>query len=143
MDTLKDNFNIIKIISESRDSKVFLAQKKDTNDFYLIKSLKDRKDSFENIIDRKILFRKEINISSSLDHPNIVKLADTYIDGETYYLIYPYREGKTLSIVFQEGVIFSAQDSLNLILQLLNALEYIHLKGLWLLIDRRRGFEIP
>lgn len=130
MELITNKFDIIKLISESQDSEVFHAQKKDTNDFFLIKSLKEQKDTSANIIDRNILFRKEINITSSLDHPNIVKLADTYFDGKTYYLIYPYREGKTLSNIFKDGQNFSTQDSLNLISQLLDALEYIHLKGI-------------
>ena len=130
MESIKNKFDIINLISDSQDSQVFHAQRKDTNDFFLIKSLKKQKDTSKNIIDRNILFRKEINITSSLDHPNIVKLADTYFDGKTYYIIYPYREGKTLSNIFKDGQNFSTRDSLNLILQLLDALEYIHLKGI-------------
>ena len=130
MVSIKNKFDIINLISDSQDSEVSLAQKKDTSDYFLIKSLKKQKDTSKNIIDRNILFRREINIISSLDHPNIVKLADTYFDGKTYYIIYPYRKGKTLSNIFQEGYSFSTQDSLNLTLQLLGALEYIHLKGI-------------
>ena len=80
MKPINKNFNILSLISDSQDSQVFHAQKNETNEYFLIKSLKEQKDTSKNIIDRNILFRKEINIISSLNHPNIAKLADTYFE---------------------------------------------------------------
>ncbi len=130
MESIKMKYNLLELISQSQDSRVYLARKKDSRDYFLVKSLKERKDTAANIIDRKILFRKEINIVSSLDHPNIVKIVDTHFDGRTYTLIHPYRKGSTLAHIFRESASFSPPDSLYLIIQLLDALDYVHLRGI-------------
>jgi len=130
METLKSKFDILDTISDTKYNTVTLIRKKETEDYFLLKSFKEREGSSKKQIDRKILFRKEINILSSFDHPNIVKLADTYFDGKKYYLFFPHRPGKTLQALLQEGMPFTCSDSLNLVIQLLNALEYVHLRGI-------------
>ena len=56
MESITNKFDIINLISDSQDSQVFHAQRKDTNDFFLIKSLKKQKDTSKNIIDIMVVF---------------------------------------------------------------------------------------
>lgn len=130
MKNFECKYEILNTVSDNRESIVHLTRKKDTDELYFLKSLKIDPDSHDDLIDRKILFRKEMDIISSLDHPNIAKLSKAHLHENNYSLLYPYREGKTLSDFFKDKEIFSLTISLNLILQLLNSLEYIHQRGI-------------
>lgn len=79
-------------------------------------------------------FQQEINIQMELDHPNIVKLFETFKDGRRVYLVMELCTGGELfdRIVEEaekhEGSAFSEQDVARYMQQILGAMRYLHSK---------------
>jgi serine/threonine protein kinase/tetratricopeptide (TPR) repeat protein len=121
-------FETLDLISESSESLVSLVRRLDTGEQFLIKSIKPSGSDSKIDAARIALYGKEVSILSSLDHPNIVKLAGTFSDGGVRALIYPYRRGKTLAKIFRMTSRFSLREALELFVQLLDALEYLQLR---------------
>lgn len=69
--------------------------------------------------------KQDIEIVKLLDHPNIIKFQETYLDNSNIFIIMEYCQGGSLiDFVFQE------KEVCRIIKQLLNALMYIHSKGI-------------
>jgi serine/threonine protein kinase/signal transduction histidine kinase len=129
MATLQNNYDLLNPISKSRESDVFLVRQKETSLLFLLKSIKQREDSV-NQIDLKKRFYHEMDVVSSLDHPHIAKPYDTIIEDDTFSILYPYERGDTLAQLFEIKDVFAEPDAMRIAKQLLNALEYIHGRGI-------------
>ncbi len=129
MVNLQDKYDLLNPISKSRESDVFLIRKKDSAELFLLKSIK-QSEKGETRIDLKKRFYREMDIVSSLDHPNIAKPYDTIVDSDTFSIIYPYERGDTLAQLFQIREKFPETESLHITKQLLNALSYLHGHGI-------------
>jgi serine/threonine protein kinase/signal transduction histidine kinase/tetratricopeptide (TPR) repeat protein len=129
MVNLQNKYDLLNPISKSRESDVFLIRKIETSELFLLKSIK-QSEKGETRIDLKKRFYREMDIVSSLDHPNIAKPHDTIVDSDTFSIIYPYERGDTLAQLFQIREKFQEHDALHITKQLLNALSYIHGHGI-------------
>ncbi|EAS06769.2 Serine/Threonine kinase domain protein (macronuclear) [Tetrahymena thermophila SB210] len=69
--------------------------------------------------------KREVQISKSLDHPNIIKFQETYIDKKNIYIVMEYCTGGNLS---QKQ--FSEQEVLNIMKKLLYAVNYMHKRNI-------------
>ncbi|KAL4484258.1 hypothetical protein ABPG72_003542 [Tetrahymena utriculariae] len=69
--------------------------------------------------------KREVQISKSLDHPNIIKFQETYIDKKNIYIVMEYCTGGNLS---QRS--FSEQEVLNIMKKLLYAVNYMHKRNI-------------
>jgi serine/threonine protein kinase/signal transduction histidine kinase len=130
MENLSFKYDLLNPISVSRDSDVYLIRKKDTDEHFLLKSLKENSGAGKDTISRKIRFRHEMDTVSALDHPKIAHPIATFVDGNSYSIIYPYRKGQTLAKTLEQGINLSENESINIVLQILDALEYIHARGI-------------
>lgn len=74
-------------------------------------------------------FLKEIEILSILDHPNIIKLYEYYVDDLNYYFITDFAEGGELYEKIYEIRNYQECDSACIMEQLLSAISYMHSKG--------------
>lgn len=76
--------------------------------------------------------RNEINIISSLDHPNIVKYYETYESPNHIYLITEYVPGGELFVRLTEGsrAEFDEKKCARIMKQLLLAVNYLHSKNI-------------
>ncbi|MBN2036728.1 MAG: AAA family ATPase [Chitinispirillaceae bacterium] len=149
-DSLSLTHDVIETVSSSSDSDVVIIREKESGDKYILKSLKNRPAIEKGGIDRKIRFKRELDFISSLDHPNIAKPAFVPGSEGNNSIAYPYRNGKTLSLLLEERPAFFPLEALRLIIQLLNALEYIHARGIVhcdinpnnLFIDDAKGLQL-
>ena len=109
--------NILKVVSGKRSKKEFLALK-------LIKE--------EYIFDA--LYRKrfldEGQIIDNLDNPHIVKVFDRGEHNHNLFIAMELLEGKTLEQVIQKKGALSPGESLDIMLQILDALSVIHHAGI-------------
>ncbi|CAD8183567.1 unnamed protein product [Paramecium pentaurelia] len=72
----------------------------------------------------------ELSLLSSLSHPNIVKLKETYTDNQYYYIIMEYINGRTLySELSSRQYGLSIIETIKIMRELLEAVSYIHDKG--------------
>jgi serine/threonine-protein kinase len=76
-------------------------------------------------------FRAEARAAADLSHPGIVAVYAHGEDGGCAYIVMEYVEGRSLSDCLERGVVFSVAQSVNILLQLLDALQYAHERGVW------------
>ena len=74
-------------------------------------------------------FMAEGRTVAPLDHPNIVTVFRCFEANGTAYLLMPYYRGEALHKLFKRSGTLTAEEALALSLPLMNALEYIHHKG--------------
>ena len=75
--------------------------------------------------------QEEVGILTKLDHPNIVKYYETYIDEKYIYLVMEYIDGGELfeKIAQQENQVFSEQQAKQFMSKLFSALNHMHAQG--------------
>ena len=83
-------------------------------------------------------FRGEALAAANLDHPGIVSVYDYGEEAGYAYIAMEYVEGRSLRDCFEPGgpmgqrnVAFSIGDSIDIVSQLLDALQYAHEHGVW------------
>lgn len=76
--------------------------------------------------------QEEIEILTKLDHPNIVRYYETYIDEKYIYLVMEYIGGGELfdKITAQENQVFSEDMAAHYMKKLFSALNHMHAKGI-------------
>jgi len=76
--------------------------------------------------------REEIAILNKLDHPNVVKYYETYIDKKFIYLVMEYIDGGELfeKIAKQENQVFSEDMAARYMKKLFSALNHMHAQGI-------------
>ncbi len=72
-------------------------------------------------------FQQEASILATLNHPNLPRITDFFVDGNRKYLVMDFVEGKTLEEVFAETPPPLPVDKvLGILTQLMEALGYLH-----------------
>lgn len=89
----------------------------------MIKRENARKTNISEVLD-------EFEILKSLDHPNIVRLYEMYVDDKNFFLISEYCEGGELFDRIKKAKCFSEEIVAKYMLQILSAVCYCHEKGI-------------
>ncbi|HXW73918.1 MAG TPA: protein kinase [Steroidobacteraceae bacterium] len=76
-------------------------------------------------------FRNEAQAAGSLAHPGIVSVYEYGEDGAYAYIAMEYVEGRSLRECFEQRVAFSVTQVVDVVSQLLEALQYAHERGVW------------
>lgn len=123
----KERFEIGRPLGNGKFGRVYLAREKTSKFIVALKVLwKDqiRKHDYEKNI------RREIEIMSHCDHPNITKLYGFFWDTERIYLVLEYASGGELYKLLkkQVGQRFSESVVSSYIKQLVDAFKYLHSK---------------
>jgi len=76
--------------------------------------------------------QEEVQILTKLDHPNIVKYYETYIDEKYIYLVMEYIGGGELfdKIASQKNQVFSEEMARDYMRKLFGALHHMHSQGI-------------
>src|SRR6266404_1841756 len=85
-------------------------------------------DSNENFSAR---FRIEAQAAGGLTHPGIVAVYEYGEEGAFAYIAMEYIEGRSLRECFEQKAAFSVAQVVNILSQLLDALQYAHERGVW------------
>ncbi len=93
-------------------------------------AVKILRDNLTNDPDFLARFQQEARAAANLAHPNIVTVHDFGRDGERYYIVMEYIEGKDLKTLIKEGAPFSADRTLELSIQMCAGIGYAHRAGL-------------
>lgn len=107
--------------------KVFLAQSTADSEFKVaIKTIQKKR-----LLDKIEVLKDEINILSSLDHPNIVKYYETYESPNYLYLVMEYCHGGELfKKLTENGEDFTEQKAARIMKSLFLAVNHLHSKGI-------------
>ncbi|MCM8525118.1 MAG: response regulator [Lentisphaeraceae bacterium] len=118
---IKD-YSLKELISETPSSLVFTAEKKDSDEIFAIKALKN-----EEIVVNKTAFnrfKREIQTLCELSHPNIIKILDFGLSEHGIpFIVMPFIEGCTLKENIDE---LSENEFLDILLILAETFTYIH-----------------
>lgn len=121
------NYHIMKLLGEGGMAFVFLAENQVLGNKVAIKILKDDFVRNQNIRKRFIAEgRNLVNMS----HPNIVKVVDLIDAGDIVALVMEYIEGMTLSEYITQHGKLSDDEIKTLFGEMLEAVKYIHSKGI-------------
>ena len=91
-------------------------------------AIKTLPEEFAKDADRLARFEREAKLLASLNHPNIAAIHGFEEDNGTHFLVLELVEGETLADQLKRGAI-PAEESLKLALQIAEALEAAHEKG--------------
>lgn len=83
-------------------------------------------DDVENIFAR---FENEAKAAGRLSHPGIVAVYEYGEEGSVAYIVMEYVEGYTLGEYFSRQIQFSLEDSISILVQLLDAIGHAHEQG--------------
>jgi calcium-dependent protein kinase len=76
------------------------------------------------------MFLKEIEVLSKLDHPNIIKVFEYYVDNKYYYVVTELASGGELYEQITKIQYYNEKDAATIMQQLLSCVYYLHSKGI-------------
>ena len=130
--TIKDDitiyYEVIKKIGEGSFGRIYKVKNKESKDIRAMKQVLKSKIPDIN------KFKNEINILSTVDHPNILRLFEVFEDEKYFYLIIELCEGGELLKLIQEkhqaNKGFSEHEAAIIFKQLMSAISYCHSLGI-------------
>jgi serine/threonine protein kinase/signal transduction histidine kinase len=125
---INNRYAILNQIGEGGMSLVFSAQDLKFNRQVAVKFIKEKIAS--NSVDDLIRFKKEIDIVSKFNHPNIIKVYDTGEYENTLFLVMEFLSGENLSQQLRTSKNFPETIKISIMKQLTEALKYIHHHGI-------------
>lgn len=120
-------FDLLELIGQGGMAKVFKAKNRKTGAVVALKV--GWKVSSSNPIMAK-RFEYEFTIGNKLRHPHLVRTLDYGVEGATPYLVMELIDGPSLEKYIQHMGRLDEEEALNIILQVANALNYLHSKSL-------------
>ena len=115
-----DNYEITKSLGDGAFGQVYLVKHKISGSIRAMKVI--QKDESSNN-DEEVL--NEINILKRMDHPNVIKIFEFYIDKENYYLVTEYCNGGDLFDTAKDKKLNEIQVAY-IMYQLFSTLNYCH-----------------
>ena len=120
---INDRYEIEKLIGEGGMANVYLAHDAILDRKVAVKVLRGDLAGDEKFVRR---FQREALAASSLSHPNIVEIYDVGEDEGNFYIVMEYIEGKTLKQLIKKRGVLTLSESIDITLQLLDALATAH-----------------
>ncbi|CAG9476861.1 3-phosphoinositide dependent protein kinase-1, putative [Plasmodium vivax] len=123
----KDDFEIYMHIGSGNFSEVFMVKlKNDPSKIYSLKIFKKEQVNRMNIINSLLAEKHTMTKLNVPGHTNVIKLIDTFKDKENVYLLYEYADYELWEFLKTRSVGIDETITVNIILQMVHALEYIH-----------------
>ncbi|HEY9704761.1 MAG TPA: protein kinase, partial [Allocoleopsis sp.] len=117
-------YELIRLLGTGGFSEVYLAKHQNTGQEVAIKILSPEHSDNETMIN---LFLREIENTKALKHPHIVEIRDFGYADETFFLTMEYcNQGNILDLIEKRGKLFTSQEAIPIIIQVLAGLEYAH-----------------
>ena len=120
-------YQIINEISRGGMGVIFLGKHATLNRYAAVKMLFPHLAGEMNFVKR---FREEMHAMSKVKHPNIVDIYDYEEQYNTYFIIMEVVIGRSLDSALKEHGVFELNQTLNIIRQVLSALNCAHKKGI-------------
>jgi signal transduction histidine kinase/serine/threonine protein kinase/tetratricopeptide (TPR) repeat protein len=145
---LTTEFEFIKILLKDKKFDLILAEQKSDKTNYLLKITKKHSNRESSHLTK--IITRELEFVSSMEHPNIAHPVRAVLTDDMQAILYDNRDGESFEKVIHSPNKIDPFDALNLVVQLLDALEHIHSQGLVhcdihpnnLFINNNRSLEI-
>lgn len=124
--SLGSKYKIIRKIGQGGFAEVFLGEHTQLGRNVAIKILHGSFAADEGMIER---FRREAKSAAKLSHPNIIDIYDVGEGNDVYYFVMKYVEGETLGRKMNRDGKVSPGESIQIIRQVADALQYAHDQG--------------
>lgn len=126
---ITDDYILLELLGEGAFSNVFLAEsKQDKGGLAAVKVI--NKAELCKDEDKMFLVDKEIEIMAQLDHQNIVKLYEVYVNSEEVCLVMELAKGGEVFDKLLEYGSLSEPEAARLLAQVLEAVGYLHAQGI-------------
>jgi tetratricopeptide (TPR) repeat protein/predicted Ser/Thr protein kinase len=124
--TLADRYHITAKIGQGGMGIVYQARDLDRDVDVAVKTLPPEMSHNPQFLRR---FRQEAKALGALDHPNIVKLLDTFEDNGAHFTVMEFMDGQSLSKMLSKGAL-SPEEAQGIVLEVCAALSYAHEQGI-------------
>ena len=117
-------YTTLKFLGQGRVSQVYSVRHDETGKLLALKVMRPQGGFTPEAI---AIFLRDLEHLKALDHPNIVQIYDYGYWGDRFFLTLEYCQGGTVAKVMQQqGTCLSIDESLGIILQVLNGFDYAH-----------------
>ena len=125
----EDNYKIINKLGKGSFGSVYKVKHKVTGEIRAMKIIKNTSiGDNDGAANKKFL--KEIQVLKELEHPNIIKIFEYYIDNKYHYIITELLTGGELYEAILKFQKFNEKKAAYIMKQILSALNYLHSKGI-------------
>ena len=125
----EDNYKIINKLGKGSFGSVYKVKHKITGEIRAMKIIKNTTVT-DNSGEANKKFLKEIQVLRELEHPNIIKIFEYYIDNKYHYIITELLTGGELYETIVKFQKFNENKAAYIMKQILSALNYLHSKGI-------------
>lgn len=112
------------VLGSGAFGKVIMAKKKNTEIYRAIKIIP------KSVVTKNSKFTNEINILKILDHPNVIKLYETYQDETNYYIVFELCKGGELFDTIIENGYFTEKEAKTIFKSIIKAIHHCHKQGI-------------
>lgn len=123
---LDERYRIDAVLGVGGMSAVLVAYDLQTGQDVAVKMLREEISGDKQAVRQ---FVTESKVVSMLDHPNIVRIHDVVMRDEIKYIVMGYIEGETLRSYMDRVGVLPLDSTLEILLQILDALDHAHEKG--------------
>jgi eukaryotic-like serine/threonine-protein kinase len=123
-------YDLVRVLGKGAMGVVYEGRDPNLDRRVAIKTVKVENLSEEAAAEYEARFRTEARSAARLQHPNIVSVYDSDRDGDIAFLVMEYIQGDDLKHHLDKGVLYSLEQSLKMIRDLLSALDYAHKQGI-------------
>lgn len=119
-------YDLIRVLGKGAMGLVYEARDPNLDRRVAIKTIRFDNLSPEEAADYEVRFRTEARSAARLQHPNIVSVYDSDRDQAMAYLVMEYVQGQDLKHHLDSGQVYTLEQTLGIMADLLAALDYAH-----------------
>ncbi len=123
-------YDIVRVLGKGAMGLVYEALDPNLDRRVAIKTIKVENLSEEAAVEYEARFKTEARSAARLQHPNIVSVYDSDRHDDMAYLVMEFIQGEDLKHHLDGGKLYSLEQSLGMVRELLSALEYAHLQSI-------------
>ncbi|MFC7686087.1 serine/threonine protein kinase [Ureibacillus sp. GCM10028918] len=126
---MNDHYEILRVIGTGSYGIVYLCKDLITNENRVIKQLRPSKGRNKQNVE---MFEKEISLLRKLDHKKIPMLYEAFSSNGHLFYVMSFVEGDNLEeLIFSKKLTFNEKESLLLLTQMLEFIDYLHIKDIY------------
>ncbi|MBI1917558.1 MAG: serine/threonine protein kinase [Planctomycetes bacterium] len=120
-------YQLLEKLGQGSMGEVFKARQLSLNRIVAVKVVQPRWAAKPEFLEG---LRREAHLAARLSHNNIVQAVDVGSAGPLHYFVMEYVEGTTIRQLLDSGKVFGEREAVEIVLQLAQALEHAHRRGL-------------